>query len=216
MWICGERRPQVSSLAPAVPRSRPGVSQGPRPRGVRAQTSPGGGVRRSAGGPVRGLAAWLQPVGAEPPSGPRKDGLCVYTRTCLCATLTRLLVGAPQGLGADPTPSRLVCQRCMSLCCVERRPVSASPVPVSSFLVSLAVEGRLECPCLRLGRRAGRWGCEHERSRQTSAPERVIAQGPGEDGTLEVLVSEFPSALAAGVGLWGSPSALLFPACSSV
>ena len=46
----------------------------------------------------------------------------------------------------------------------------------------------LDCLCLRLGRRAVRWGREREWSRQTSTPERVIAQGPDEDGTLEVLV----------------------------
>ena len=205
MWICGGRRPQVSSLAPAVPRSRPGVSQGLRPRGVHAQTSPGSGVWCSAGGPVRGLAPWLQPVGAEPPSGQRKDGLCVYTRMCMCVTLTRVLVGAPRIWVLTPRRAVSFARRCMSLCCVERRPVSASPVPVSSFLGIVGCrgswsaaqaesvlrgccEGRLERRCLRLGRRAGRWGCEHERSRQTSAPERVIAQGPGEDGTLEVLV----------------------------
>lgn len=205
MWICGGRRPQVSSLAPAVPRSRPGVSQAPRPHGVRAQAFPGSGVWRSVGGPVRGPGTMAAASGHRVTVRPVEGWpVCVYTRMCMCVMLTRVLVGAPRIWALTLRRAVSFASRCMSLCCVERRPVSAPPVPVSSFLVSLAAEGAgvphrmtvlrgccegcLERPCLRLGRRAGRWGCEREQSRQTSAPEQVIAQGPGEDGTLEVLV----------------------------
>ena len=205
MWICGGRQPQVSSLAPAVPRSRPGVSQAPQPRGVRAQASPGSGVWHSVGGPVQGpgtvAAASGRRVTVRPVEG---WPVCVYTRMCMCVTLTRCLGWSPQDLGADPTLSCLVCQRVHeSLLCGEKaRLCPACPSVLLSRIVGCrgswsaaqdvsaqgVLRGRLERPCLRLGRCAGRWGCECERNRQTSAPERVIAQGPGEDGTLEVLV----------------------------
>lgn len=164
-------------------------------------------------GQSRALAPWLRPVGAELPSGRRKDGLCVYTRMCMCVTLTRVLVGAPQDLGPDPTPSRLVCQQVHeSLSCGEKARLcptcpsglsravgcrgrgavlcsaEGAGVPRSMSQGSGCREGCLDRPCLRLGRRAGQWGREREWGRQTSTPERVITQGPDEDGTLEVLV----------------------------
>ena len=140
---------------------------------------------------------------------------CVCTHACACVSRSHVSwLEPPQDLGPDPTPSRLVCQQVHeSLSCGEKARLCPTCPSVLSRTVGCRGSGAalcsaggswraaqhesglrgcreicLDCLCLRLGRRAVRWGHEREWSRQTSTPERVIAQGPDEDGTLEVFV----------------------------